>query len=180
MALAHLEKAEVPAHLEPDLRLYRRLWLSRIDLEESRDVCSELLTRKIPLPRTKPMSGILLALNTALVVSYARPFVSSRGISVAEKALPGTLLRVFTSAEREFHDSLIQLRNKEVAHTDADYLDLTIEVFDGGDGGIFRATREPLRRPALRVLLRMITKLERAIEARCEELRSRLPQNVWL
>lgn len=180
MALAHLDQVAVAAELQPDLRLYRRLWLSRIDLEEARDIGSELLARRIPLPRTKPMSGLLLALNTALVVSYARPFVSSRGVSVAEKAIPGSLLRVFTSDEREFHELLIQLRNKEVAHTDADYLELTIEVFEGGDGGIFRATREPLRRAALRALLRMITKLERAIESRCEELRSKFPQNVWL
>jgi hypothetical protein len=126
------------------------------------------------------MAGLLLALNTALVVSYARPFVSSRGTSVAEKALPGSLLRSFTSEEREFHELLIQLRNREVAHTDADYLELEIEVFEDGDGGVFRAIRAPIRRPALRVLLRMIGKLERAIEIRCEELRSKLPQNVWM
>jgi hypothetical protein len=126
------------------------------------------------------MSGLLLALNTALVVSYARPFVSSRGTSVAEKAIPGSLLRAFNSKEREFHELLIRLRNREVAHTDADYIELSIEVFEGGDGGIFKATREPLRRPALRALLRMIAKLEESIENRCEELRGQLPQNVWL
>lgn len=170
----------VPASLEPDLRLYRRLWLSRIDLEEAKDIVSELLARKLPLPRSKPMTGLLLALNTALVVTYARPFVSSRGTSVAERAVPGSLLRVLTSQEREFHEELIQMRNKEIAHTDADYLDLTIEVFPEGDGGIFLATRQPLRRSALRVLHRMIEKLERSIEARSEELRARLPHNMWM
>ena len=180
MALARIERTVVCVDLEPELRLYRRLWLSRIDLEEAREIASELLARKIPLPRTKPMQGLLLALNTTLVVSYARPFVSSRGISIAERALPGSLLRDFTSAEREFHDALVKLRNREVAHTDADFLELSIEVFDGGGGGIFRATREPFRRPALRALHRMVVKLERAIESRCEELRPRLPQNVWL
>ena len=174
------ERFAVGAALEPDLRLYRRLWLSRIDLEEARDVASELLMRKIPVPRTKPMSGVLLALNTALVVSYARPFVSSRGTSLADKALPGSLLRDFSSDEREFHEVLIHLRNKEVAHTDADLLELTIEVFKDGDGGIFRPTRHPFRRPALHALHRMILKVDRAIQARCEELRDRLPHNVWL
>lgn len=116
----------------------------------------------------------------SLVVSYARPFVSSRGTSVAEKALPGSLLRSFTSEERAFHELLVQIRNREVSHTDADYLELEIEVFKDGDGGIFRAIRAPIRRPALRVLLRMIGKLERAIETRCEELRTKLPHNVWM
>ena len=178
--MADSDRLDGPTQLEPELRLYRRLWLSRIDLQEARDIGSELLVRKIPLPRSKPISGLLLALNTALVVSYVRPFVSSRGTSVAEKALPGSLLRSFTSEERMFHESLIQLRNKEVAHTDADYLELEIEVFEGGDGGIFRAIRAPIRRPALRVLLRMIDKLELAIESQCEELRRVLPHNLWM
>lgn len=175
-----MDRFKVSENLEAGLRLYRRLWLSRIDLEEANDIASELLERKIPLPRSKPMSGVLLALNTALVVSYARPFVSSRGTSVAEKALPGSLLRAFTSGERDFHEHLIRLRNREAAHTDADFLELSIEVFEGGDGGIFRATREPLRRPAIRALLRMIKKLEVGIEHRCEGLRLTLPQNVWM
>lgn len=180
MGATSLERVQVAVEQEPDLRLYRRLWLSRIDLDEAKDAASELLSRRLSVPRTKPPSGLLLALNTALVVSYARPFVSSRGSSLAEKAVPGSLLRIFTSAEREFHEALIEVRNKEVAHSDADYVELSLEVFDGGDGGIFRATRQPLRRPALRALTRMIGKLEREIEARCEQLRARLPQNVWL
>ena len=175
-----MERLKVSEILEPDLRLYRRLWLSRIDLKEASDIAAELLARKISLPRSKPMTGILLALNTALVVSYARPFVSSRGTSFAAKALPGSLLRTFTSEEREFHDELIQLRNREAAHTDADFLELSMEVFEGGDGGIFRATRAPLRRSAIRALQKMLAKLEDAIESRCEELRLRLPQNVWM
>lgn len=136
--------------------------------------------RKIPLPRTKPINGLLLALNTALVVSYARPFVISRGTSVAEKTLPGSLLRAFTSKEREYHEQLIVLRNREAAHTDADFLELSIKVFEGGDSGIFRATKEALRRPAIRALLRMIEKLNAAIDDRCEDLRFKLPQNVWM
>ena len=178
--LTGMDRFKATENLEPDLRLYRRLWLSRIDLEEAGDIASELLERKISLPRSKPMRGVLLALNTALVVSYARPFVSSRGTSVAEKALPGSLLRTFTSDERDFHEHLIQLRNREAAHTDADFLELSIEVFEDGDGGIFRATREPLRRPAIRALLHMIKKLEVGIEHRCEGLRLTLPRNVWM
>lgn len=180
MAPTNLDRLKVPEDREPDLRLYRRLWLSRIDLGEAKDIASELLASKLRIPRSRPMTGQLLALNTALVVTYARPFVSSRGTSVAEKAVPGSLLRVLTSTEREFHEELIEMRNKEVAHTDADYLDLTIEVFPDGDGGIFRATRQALRRPAVRALHTIIEKLEHAIESRCEELRTLLPHNVWM
>lgn len=180
MASSSLQHQNIPGHLEPLLKLYRRLWLSRLDLEEAKGIAAELLLRKIPLPRSRPPSGLLLALNTALVVAYARPFVNSRGVSVAEKAVPGSLLRVLSSEEREFHEALVDIRNKEVAHSDADFIELFIELNDGGDGGILRATRQPLKRPAIRALIRMIEKIDGEIDRRCEELRTKLPLNVWL
>ena len=94
--------------------------------------------------------------------------------------MPGSLLRVFSSSERAFHDSLMEMRNREAAHTDADILEMYIEVFPNGDGGICRVSRSPLRRAELRALIGMIKKLEGAIERRCEELRGMLPQHVWL
>lgn len=180
MATSSPKRQSVSLELEPSLRLYRRLWLSRMDLEEAKNIANELLTRRIPLPRSKPPSGLLLGLNTALVVAYARPFVSSRGASIAERAVPGSLLRILNTDERQFHDALIDLRNKEAAHSDADYIELSIELFEGGDGGILRATRQPLRLPAIRTLTRMIDKIDNQIEERCEDLLTKLPLNVWL
>ena len=72
------------------------------------------------------------------------------------------------------------MRNKEVAHSDADILELAIELYDGGDGGVLRATRTPMRRPAIRTLIRLIDKIDTEIDKRCEELRTKLPLNVWL
>lgn len=74
----------------------------------------------------------------------------------------------------------MDMRNREAAHRDADILEMHIEVFPEGDGGICRVSRNPLRRLELRALLGMIEKLEGEIERRCEELRGQLPQHVWL
>ena len=122
-----------------------------------------------------------MALTTALVVSYARPFVNSRGQSTfAEKTVPGSLLRVLSSNEREFHDVLVRIRNREVAHSDADAMELSLKLYPDGDGAILRVSREPFRRAELRALRRMIDKLEREIESRCVEIRSVLPLGVWV
>lgn len=180
LAKSSLQRKSVTPELEQDLRLYRRLWLARIDLQEAKSVAGELLERKIPLPRSNLPSGLLLGLNTALVVAYARPFVGSRGTSVAERAVPGLLLRVLTSQEREFHQAVLEMRIKEVAHSDAGILELVIELYDGGDGGILSATRQPMRLPAIRALARMIDKIDREIDEKCEVLRAKLPLNVWL
>ena len=176
-----LQRVAVAAELQPQLRLYRRLWISGTDLREAQATIKEIIEAKLPYPRRKEPSPLLAALTTALVVSYARPFVNSRGQSVvADRTVPGSLLRVFTALEREMHDALLGIRNREVAHSDADVLELSLELFDGGDGGICRVTRQPFRRVELHALNRMIEKLLAEIGRRCEGLRKELPLNVWL
>ena len=175
------ELVAVKAELEPAVRLYRRLWISSNDLHEAKATIEEILRSNLPFPRSKEPSPLHIALTTALVVSYARPFVNSRGHSaVAERTVPGTLLRVLTSREREFHDALIDIRNREIAHSDADVLDLSIRLYPEGDSGISRVPRHPLRRVELHALNRILEKLTDEIERHCEELRKQLPLNVWL
>lgn len=174
------EAPSLSVEQESKLRLYRRLWLTRIDLEETRETIDELIRRKLPLPRRKKPSPLLQSLTTALVVNYARPFVTSRGQSIAEKTVPGSCLRVFTADERKSHEALIDIRNRQVAHSDADILDISIEVFPDGDGGVCRAVRSPFRQSELQHLRRIVTKLEAEIERNCEELRPHLPHHVWL
>lgn len=168
------------ANQEAKLRLYRRLWLTRIDLEETRETIDELIRQKLPLPRRNKPSPLLQSLTVALVVNYARPFISSRGQSVADKAVPGSCLRVLTSNERKSHDALLDIRNRQVAHSDADVLEISLEVFPEGDGVICRVARSPFRQSELRQIRRIVTKLEAEIERNCEELRSHLPHRVWL
>jgi len=175
------ERAQVPQQLEPSLRLYRRLWLADIDLAEAKATIDELLKSKIPLPRRNRGPPLLMALTTALVVSYARPFVNSRGQSaVANKTVPGSLLRVLTAREREFHEWILGIRNREVAHSDAEALELSLHLYPNGHGAILRVSREPFRRVELRALRRMIEKLTGEIETECQRLRKVLPLNVWL
>jgi len=180
-ALPDLVTMQVPPALQPQLRLYRRLYLARIDLEEARATVVDLLSRKIALPRRKLPSPLLLAMTTALVVAYARPFVHSRGHSVvADKSVPGALLRGLTSKERELHEYLVNLRNKEVAHSDADALEMSLKLYADGDGAIFRNTRSPFPRSALTVILRVIEKLDKALDQKCQDLRQELPLEVWI
>ena len=121
-----LDRVVVAPELQPALRLYRRLYLSYNDLDEARATVEELLRARLPLPRQDPPSALLMALTTALVVAYARPFVNTRGESkFAERSVPGSLLRVLTSKQREAHNYLLNVRNREVAHSDADRSEFT-------------------------------------------------------
>jgi hypothetical protein len=89
-----LDRVAVSPELQPALRLYRRLYLSYNDLDEAKATIEELLRARLPIPRRDPPSALLMALTTALVVAYARPFVNTRGESkFAERSIPGSLLR---------------------------------------------------------------------------------------
>lgn len=170
----------VPTSQQPKLRLYRRLWLAQNDLDEAKAALDEILRAQIPIPRRKWPPPLLLSLTTALVVAYSRPWIYSRGQSVAERTVPGSLLRCLTSRQRAAHDFLVNLRNKEVAHSDADILDLHLRLYPDGHSAIHKTSREAFRRSELRDIRRIIVKLEGAINRRCEELRSELPNGEWI
>jgi len=176
-----MDRVIVTAELQPKLKLYRRLYLSYNDLDEAKATVEELLSARLPIPRKDPPSALLMALTTALVVAYSRPFVNSRGESTfADKSVPGSLLRVLTSRQRELHDYLLQIRNREVAHSDADRSEIYLKLYSDGHGAIFRVARSPFLRVELREILRIITKLMKEIDLRCEELRRTLPLEVWI
>src|ERR1700744_6619137 len=160
---------EVSSELQPALRLYRRLHLSYNDLDEARATSEELLRARIPLPRRDPPSALLMALTPALVVSYARPFVNTRGESkFAERSVPGSLLRVLTSRQREIHNYLITVRNREVAHSDADRSELCLKMYPNGYGAIFRVARAPFLRAELKDIHRIVTKLMKEVDHKCD------------
>lgn len=152
-----------------------------LTLEEASGAINEIFRRDLRRSNFYKPTHLLQALTTAAVVAYARPFVVSRGnANFADRAVPGSLLRVLTSSEREFHNRLLIIRNTEVAHSDADVADVSIEVFSEGHGGNSLVTRAPFTRDQLRSWLQMITKLNEEMHARFETLRTVLPHNVWL
>ncbi len=173
-------RVTIPKHLERELRLYRRLWLAQQDLLEAKAAMDEILKARIPFPRNDLPPPLLQSLTTALIVAYVRPWVHSRGESVADRTVPGSLLRSLTSRQREVHNHLIDLRNRHVAHVDADSIDLHLRLYPDGHAAIMRHFREPFRKAELGQIRRVIEKLEDAIETKCGELRRALPNNVWL
>lgn len=166
---------------ERAIRKYRRLWISRNDLDEAK-AAIDFIDRS-GLHRDKggnhPIG--LIILTTALVVSYARPFIAVRGNSdLADSAMPGSVLRVLTKKQRQLHDLIVHMRQKEVAHSDAEVLELSFRVFPNGDSAISRTTRDPFLRRELSMLRSIIRKIDAEIEKRCDALRHILPHDTWL
>jgi hypothetical protein len=162
------------------LRRYRRLWIARGDFDEASATIQQIIGFDLRRPPKGESNPLLVMLTVALVISYARPFVNSRGeASIADRTVPGSLLRVLNSADRGLHHHLLRMRNQEIAHSDAEMLELSLKLVVGGDIGIERLPRNPLYRAELYQLRRMISRLIGEIDRLCDSLRQNLPLGVW-
>lgn len=65
--------------------------------------------------------------ETNMIVSYARPFLTSKGdMPKLSMKMIGADLSV---ADRELHDALLQRRHKVVAHSDEEFMRMAVEPF---------------------------------------------------
>jgi len=176
---------EEPVILTPtqklDIRRYRRLWISRQDFSEALATIELIEISGLRRNSRGDHPIDLIILTTALMVSYARPFVDTRGKDeLADRTLPGSFLRTLTRRQRELHDHMIYMRHKEIAHSDADAIGLTFRLSPSSESSISRTARDPLYRKDLNLLRVIIRKFEREIDCACSALAKTLPHHAWL
>jgi len=71
------------------------------------------------------MATLVTALYCSMVVSYARPFNSGGNSNIGKvPGLTSEVLSSLTKEEKEIHNYILLCRNKLIAHTDAQFLDL--------------------------------------------------------
>jgi len=103
---------------------WKRLLIARNDLAESEKYLKSYIAfgdsptyseayGALGLEMAQTMESALLSYG---LISYARPFLDSRGGKW--KRVPGRFLSGFTSTERQIHDYVLEVRNKIVAHSD--------------------------------------------------------------
>ncbi|QZH74632.1 MAG: hypothetical protein JY451_13360 [Erythrobacter sp.] len=104
--------------------------MSNIDFRHALSAATFLLEEDRTAPNFRnEVARRLKCFETALVVSYARPFSAARG-GVAPFSW-GLMPKCWslTSAEKVLHQNLIDARNKVYAHSDADISDISGEVW---------------------------------------------------
>src|ERR1044071_849943 len=137
--------------------ILKRLVISFHDLTEARQFLNKLLGLNAEAPPAAGDTLVRKALETALVVSYARPFSGNRGAPDVTRDMPDELLSDLTPEQRRVHDHIVELRNKEFAHSDAERSDVNVFVGRWADGRplaspVSNVTRAPLRIDELRTL----------------------------
>jgi hypothetical protein len=127
-------------------KLFRRMALSHFDFEETRRFLDRLQPIKDDIEIVKD-DALRTALMTALIVSYWRPFSTSKADGQTAKYLPSDeLLQGLSPVQLQLHTKVGNLRNQEFAHTDPKPAELEVNwnLRDKGFGfpvGVSNATR---------------------------------------
>lgn len=153
---------------------YRRYELAWYDLYHADNIARQIVEQELYDDARVKRSTKRLALHTALVVTYARPFTEAEGFV----GLPSGVLDALDSDEQELHQALIDLRNKVYAHTDSEFFSIKMETTPEND---LRATTSSPRlfhfgmpKDVLRDLTRAIQKLKKEVRQRQEDLENKL------
>lgn len=161
-------------------KLFKRLLHSHHDLVHARACARQILKRSLhEAPRGSDDRELLECLNTALVVSYWRPFSGNRNSEDVQPALPDSYLRELTPEERKLHKRIKEYRNRDHAHSDPDSRssEVAVEFWEGPVAApIGRDPFVPLPADDVRQLVGMIEKLPQKIVA--EQVRIQGQLNV--
>jgi hypothetical protein len=106
----------------------RRLLYSLNDLQQALSACEFLYECEETETYSKIELRRFRCYETTLVVAYTRPFSHSRG-----EAPPLTMKMVDLKLSKErqaLHDSLMEMRNKIMAHSDSEMMRMTTQTFD--------------------------------------------------
>ena len=98
------------------------------DLEQALSACEFLYECEETEKYSKIDLRRFRCYETTLVVAYARPFTQSRG---EPAPLTMKMVDLKLSKERQaLHDSLMEMRNKIMAHSDSEMMRMTTQTFD--------------------------------------------------
>jgi hypothetical protein len=112
--------------LQEKHRTLRRLVIAQGDLFQSLRFAELILSHEglevDSEEEERKYKDIITALHIALVVAYSRPFLKSKTgrVNSAIPSLPGKVLRGLSEEQKRLHKQVLQQRNQEFAHSDAD------------------------------------------------------------
>ena len=151
------------SHIEHERKLFKRLLISEGDLDHAGRFADIILQRNLHGCTDEESKCLHRGLNVALIVTYSRPFSGNKGSADTASDLPNRYLRDFSDRERALHSQVLNLRNRDHAHSDPAGHNVQVTVDDLGTGpiasSISRNAYVPLPREDTERLRSMITTL---------------------
>ncbi len=156
------------------LRLFNRILISYNDFKQAHEIASLLIEGDLYKNYPNENRTLVIALNMAAIVAYARPFLDSRG-ELAHNRLPGKVLRKLNLKEKEVHEAVIKDRHTMMAHSDADAnqsIPLVMEV--NNRKVIIPKNASPYAVPLLPEAMEALCNMSFKLQEYCFELRQEM------
>jgi len=162
-------------------RRFKRLAISLSDLTSAAAFASAIDSASLYSQPHAEHNRVLIGLTTALVVSYSRPFSKNNPGSTfaATRSLSDAFVAKYlpNQDERDIHDKVLTLRDRQFAHSDADVFNINIALHAGGARWRHDFVTTPLPRAEFDALRRAIDNLTIGIHKEQDELAKQLPAN---
>ncbi|STQ90277.1 hypothetical protein [Iodobacter fluviatilis] len=101
----------------PKVKIATRLAMANRDLLEAAGFLDALEKLPVSLGDKAADAALRQSLLSSAVVSYCRPFGANNGAGIATNQIS---IDLFPSVDKTLHTKLMSLRNKAIAHSDAD------------------------------------------------------------
>ena len=144
----------------------RRLIITQNDLSQAKAFLAYIKRSGLLEPNGSQDRLIRLALDTAMLIAYSRPFKSGkRSQSSVPSTITGNYMNVLTEEEKELHRHLLDRRSAEYAHSDAEAYNVKIFMTDAPELPFdfmiheFRNPHIPIPREQMEKIEVMIDKL---------------------
>ena len=116
---------EISPEIDGKMRQFKRVLMSYADFKHAKLASSYILTERLHQKYPEESHVILEALNCSMIVAYCRPFSGNdAGAERKVPDLPSRLSRVLNEAERAIHEVVLRDRNKVLAHSDSEALQI--------------------------------------------------------
>lgn len=120
------------------VKIATRLAMANRDLLEAAGFLDALEKLPVSLGDKVTDAAARQSLLSSAVVSYCRPFGSNNGAGIATNQIS---IDSFPSADKALHTKLMRLRNKAVAHSDADIV--PVQLLDQDKAGLMLVAEFP-------------------------------------
>ncbi|MCA9470384.1 MAG: hypothetical protein KC643_33730 [Nitrospira sp.] len=153
------------------LRLFNRILISYNDFKQAREISDLLLEGDLYKNFPRENRHLVIALNMAAIIAYARPFVDSKG-NLAHNRLSGKALRILNEEELKVHKVVLEDRHTMMAHSDADAnYSIPIVVETNGRKVLIPKNASPYAVPLLPESMKMLSEISFKLQEHCFALR---------
>ena len=156
------------------VRLLNRILISYNDFDQAYEIASLLLEGSLYENYPRKNRQLVIALNMATIIAYARPFLDSKGL-LAHNRVPKGFHKTLNREEADLHSIVMEDRHTMMAHSDADENASIPLVFElEGHRSLIPQNASAFANPLLPEAMRLLRQMSKKLREHCFEYRKKM------